>query len=136
MKTTNYRTTFIEIAEDSPAVTAEVPPERGSDPTVARRQFEMLHAQPYRYTSDDVIFTIHADRKGIPEADRPAARERFFSKGQACLRTSPLARRYGWGIHHDDQERVAIVPAGSDEYDRLVNDPTTTRLRAMRSKRA
>ncbi|HYH11076.1 MAG TPA: DUF6157 family protein [Thermomicrobiales bacterium] len=136
MHTTNYRSTLIEIAEDSPTTTAEVPPERASGPTLARRQFEMLVEHPYRYTSDDLIFAVHADKNGIPEADRPVERERFFSKGQPCLRTSPLARRYGWGIHHDDQERIALVPAGSEEYERLASDPATNRVKAMRSKRA
>lgn len=135
MHTTNYRNTFITIADDSPTTTAEIPPERRSDPTVARRQFEMLLDSPYRHTSDDVIFTVHADRKGIPASDRGAERDRFFSKGQACLRTSPLARRYGWGIHHDDDGRIALVPAGSEEYERLASDPSVTRLKAMRSKR-
>lgn len=135
MKTTNYVDTLIEIAEDCPAGSAVIPPERSS-PTIARRQFELLAEDPYRHTSDDVIFTVHADRAGIPEADRPAARERFFAKGQPCLRTSPLARRYGWGIHHDAEGRVALVPAGSPEYERLAADPGVTRLRAMRSRRA
>lgn len=136
MHTTNYHNTFIEIADDSPTATAEIPPERASGPTVARLQFEMLADHPYRYTSDDLIFTVHADRKSIPESDRETERERFFSKGQACLRSSPLAKRYGWGIHHDDQGRVALVPAGSEEYERLVGDPSVTRLKAMRSKRS
>lgn len=135
MKTTNYADTLIEIAEDCPAGSAVIPPERPS-PTIARRQFELLAEHPYRYTSDDVIFAIHADRAGIPEAERPAARERYFAKGQPCLRTSPLARRYGWGIHHDAEGRVALVPAGSPEYERLRTDTNVTRLRAMRSKRA
>jgi len=135
MHTTNYHNTLIEIADDCPVATAEVPPERGSSPTVARRQYEMLIEHPYRFTSDDLIFTIHADRNGIPESDRQVERERFFSKGQPCLRTSPLARRYGWGLHHDAEGRVALVPAGSEEYQRLASDPTITRVKAMRSKR-
>lgn len=135
MKTTNYHNTLIEIADDSPTGAAVIPPERKQS-TVARRQFEILAEAPYRYTSDDVIFAVHANRAGIPEEDLPAARERFFSKGQPCLRASPLARHYGWGIHHDAEGCVALVPAGSEEYDRLAADPATNRIKAMRSRRA
>jgi hypothetical protein len=134
MHTTNYHNTFIETAEDCPVTVAETPPER-ANPTVAAIQYEMIAAEPYRHTSDDVIFHAHATRKGIAEEDLAAERKRFFSKGQPCLRTSPLARRYGWGIHHDAEGRVALVPAGSDEYRKLETDPGVTHTRAMRSKR-
>ncbi len=135
MTSTNYRNTLIEIADDSPTDVARLPPERAGEPTIARLQFEMLAEHPYRYTSDDVIFTIYADRAGSPQPDRDEARQRFFGNGQPCLRTSPLARRYGWGIHHDGEARVALVPAGSDSYERLAGDPTVDRVMAMRSKR-
>jgi hypothetical protein len=134
--TTNYFDTFIEIAEDCPVSIAQAPPEKGDKKTVANLQFEMISASPYRFTSDDVIFTVHADRAGIPVTERDAERERFFSKGQACLRASPLAKHYGWGIHSDSQGRVALIPAGSDEYQRLANNPTIRHVLAMRSKRA
>lgn len=137
MHTTNYTDTFIEMADDCPAATAEVPPHRDGKPaTIARLHFDLIAETPYRHTSDDVIFTTHAIRAGIPDADLDAARAQFFAKGQACLRASPLAKRYGWGIHHDAEGRVALVPAGADEYDRLAADPAVTHLKAMRSKRA
>jgi hypothetical protein len=135
--TTNYYDTFIEIAEDCPTAAAEVPPRReGKPPTVANLHFDLVADAPYARTSDDVIFTTHAVRAGITDADLAAARDQFFSKGQACLRASPLAKRYGWGIHHDAKGRIALVPAGSEEYDRLAADPAITHLKAMRSKRA
>jgi hypothetical protein len=135
LHTTNYVDTFIEIADDSPITTAQVPPVKGDKQTIANAQFDMISEAPYRYTSDDVIFTVHADRAGIPDADRAAERETYFSKGQACLRSSPLAKRYGWGIHHDAEGRVALVPAGSDEYRRLATDPDVRHVKAMRTKR-
>jgi len=136
MHTTNYQDTFIESAEDCPVEEAQTPPSSAARKTVANLQYEMLADAPYRHTSDDVIFAVHADRAGIPEVDRPAERERFFSRGQACLRASPLAKRYGWGFHFDADGRVALVPGGSDEYRRLATDPTLRHVRAMRSKRA
>ena len=88
MTTTNYTNTFIEIAEDCPATTGETPPLKGKKKSVANLQFEMLHGHPYEFTSDDVLFTVHATRKEIPDADLAEQRDIFFSKGQPCFRAS------------------------------------------------
>lgn len=134
MHTTNYYNTFIEIAEDCPISAAEVPPQKGEAPSVANLQFDMIMANPYTYTSDEVLFSIHAQRNGIV-SNREAAREAFFSKGQACLRASPLGKRYAWGIHHNAEGKVAIYPAESAEYQRFVADNALKHTKAMRSKR-
>ncbi len=143
MGTTNYVDTFIGVAEDCPATAGTVPPTRGEQPTVARRTYSMIAEHPYRYTSDDVIFTVHADRQAIPEADRPAARKAFFAKPQACLRASDLGKRYGWGIHADGQSRVALYGVETEAYRRLAageapdgDGEVVVVNRAMRSKRA
>ena len=139
MHSTNYVNTFIEVAPDSPAAGACVPPERATA-SVAERTYRMISEAPYRYTSDDVIFTVWADRRGIPEPDRAAARAEFFATGQPCLRSSDLAKRYGWGIHADAAGRVALVGVGSPEYARLAageapDGTPVTVTRAMRSSR-
>lgn len=129
MHTTNYTDTFITVAPDSTA-------ERGVEPKsgVALAQYQLIAPHPYRHTSDDVLFTVWADRRGLAQADRPAARAEFFSKGQACLRASDLGKKYGWGIHHDEQGRVALYGVESGEYRRLAGGPRVKA--AMRSKRA
>ncbi|WP_040167864.1 DUF6157 family protein [Microbacterium gorillae] len=136
MHTTNYVGAFIEVSPDTKAAAATEPPSRGSSLTVAEAQYRLLSEHPYEFTSDDVLFTVHADRAGIADADRPAAREAFFAKGQACLRASPLSKTYGWGTHHDADGRVALVPMESEEYARLAADPALKHHAAMRSARA
>lgn len=133
--TTNYFNTFIAVADDSPADHSAEPPAK-ADPTIAALHYELIASAPYTRTSDDVIFETYALRAGIAEADLPAAREAFFSKGQPCLRSSPLGKRYGWGIHSDSEGRVALLAAESDEYARLQADAAITQTRAMRSRRA
>ena len=135
MHTTNYFRTFIAVAEDCPVEVGVEPPEK-PDPTIADLHFALITAAPYALTSDDVLFETHARRTGIQDADRDAARAAFFGRSQACLRSSPLGKRYGWGLHHDEQGRVAAYPRESDEYARLEADPELTHVRAMRSKRA
>ena len=136
MGSTNYTGTFIQVAEDCPVTAAEQPPAGGRAPSVAALQYALVSARPYELTSDDVLFDVHATRQGIEADARAEAREAFFAKDQACLRASPLAKRYGWGFHHDGDGRVALVPLGSTEYEALAADPEIKQLRAMRSRRA
>lgn len=135
MNTTNYFNTLIEIAEDCPVAAGEVPPLRGEKKSVANLQYEMLVDQPYRFTSDDIIFAVHALRKGFSDDELEEQRHLFFSKGQPCFRASPLTKRYGWGVHSDQAGRIALFAADSDEYRQLQSDETVTKTKAMRSKR-
>lgn len=139
MHTTNYFDTFIAVAEDSAATASTVPPARAT-PSVAELTFTRIAEKPYGLTSDEVIFGVWADRHAIADADRDDARAQFFSKGQPCLRSSDLGKRYGWGVHADRAGRVALVALGSAEYERLASgidaegNPVTV-TRAMRSSR-
>ncbi|MBT1696972.1 hypothetical protein KK083_08815 [Fulvivirgaceae bacterium PWU4] len=135
MHTTNYFNAFIEVAEDCPVKAAEIPPQK-EEKTVAALQFELVVDNPYKFTSDDLIFRVHATRNKINgKAALDAEREKFFSKGQACLRSSPLTKRYGWGVHSDEKGRVAIYPMESAEYKKLSKDKSLAHFKAMRSKR-
>lgn len=135
MHTTNYQNAFIEVAEDCKLEMGEVPPQKGEKKTVANYQFEMIYNEPYQFTSDDVIFKIHAIRKEISSIFLEEERQKFFSKGQPCFRASALAKRYGWGFHFDENEKVAIYPMESEEYQQFVNDGKLEHRKAMRSKR-
>ncbi|MCB0657031.1 MAG: hypothetical protein KDC57_12890 [Saprospiraceae bacterium] len=133
--TTNYFNTLIEIAEDSPVDHAEIPALKGDKKTVAYLQYELLIDHPYRYTSDDLIFKCHALRQEIEPVEWKEARTVFFSKGQACMRASPLTKRYGWGVHSDREGKIALVPAESATYQKLRDDGQVDKVKAMRSKR-
>lgn len=63
------------------------------------------------------------------------AREQFFSKGQACFRSSPLGKRYGWGVHSDGKGKIAIYAVESPEYKKLAKDKSLEHVKAMRSKK-
>jgi hypothetical protein len=134
MKSTNYFNTFIEVAADCPANTAEVPPVN-KKPTVANIQFEMITNNPYKHTSDDVIFSVHAFKNNIDQKKQKKERQEFFSKGQACMRCSPLAKRYGWGVHSNDKGKIAIYAVESAEYKKFCSDSKLSHTKAMRSKK-
>jgi hypothetical protein len=136
MHTTDYTNTFISAAPDCPALQAQQPPMKAGAHTIASLQFELMHSRPYELNSDDVLFSVYASRNDLTSNQLEAARQQFFSKGQPCLRTSPLGRRYGWGIHCDDQGRVALYAVESDTYQRLAADPALKQVQAMQSRKA
>ncbi|TCP52577.1 hypothetical protein EV586_10959 [Tumebacillus sp. BK434] len=136
MKDMNNYNTFIEVAADCPVGVAQIPVTKGETKTIPVLQYELIANHPYKYTQEDVLFEVYALRNQIPDEQRQAAREKFFSKGQPCLRTSSLCKRYGWGIHHDAQGKVALYAVESDEYKEFVNDNGIKNVKAMRSSRA
>ena len=135
MKSTNYYNTFIEVADDCPVAKAKVPLPKGDKRTAAVIQYEMIISNPYKYTSDDVIFYVFAEKNGLIGEELAHQSEIFFSKGQACLRCSPLAKRYGWGIHNNHEGKVALYPLGSDKYDELINNSDLQHVKGMRSSK-
>jgi Family of unknown function (DUF6157) len=134
LHSTNYFNTLIEVAEDCPVTVAEVPPQK-EEKTIANLHYNMIHDHPYTYTSDDVIFNVHAERQGIPKEDHNAERKKFFSKGQPCMRSSALPKRYGWGVHSNEEGKLALVALESAEYKKLATNKMVKQIKAMRSKR-
>ncbi|MBL0359410.1 MAG: hypothetical protein IPP72_22245 [Chitinophagaceae bacterium] len=132
---TNYADTFIEIADDCPATSGEIPPTKAGIKTVANIQFDIVSKNPYKYTSDDILFQVFADRNGLTKSEYKEAREQFFSKGQPCFRASPLTKRYGWGVHNDKDGKMAIFGAESVEYKKLSKDKTLKVVKAMKSSK-
>lgn len=137
MKThsTNYYNTFIEIAEDCPLDFGEAPVSKKDKKTVAEMQYEMIAAHPYRYTSDEVVFHIFAEKNELLPSEYEEARKNFFSKGQPCLRASPLGKRYGFGIHYNAEGRMALYGAGTEAYKQFMADPVVKKLKAMRTSK-
>lgn len=134
--TTNYKNTFIAIADDCLAVKGEIPIEKAGCITIAGLQFHLLINNPYRYTSDDVLFSIYARRNELLEEELVEARKTYFSKGQACFRASALGKRYGWGIHHDADGKVALYSCDAPEYQDFLNRAGIKVVKAMQSKKA
>lgn len=133
--TTNYKDTFIEIADDCPVANGEIPPIKANTKTVANIQFEMVKNNPYKFTSDDILFQVFANKNNLTKSEYKEAREQFFSKGQPCFRASPLTKRYGWGVHNDKDGKMAIFGAESAEYKKLSKDKTLEIVKAMKSSK-
>lgn len=135
----NYVNTFISVADDCPVEKAVIPPGKEGKRSIAGVQYEMLVEHPYRHRQDDVLFASSPGVRGVAdlsEGELAGLRDAFFAKPQACLRASPLAKRYGWGVHFDAGGNAAAHPVESNEYRRHSTDPSLQQLKAMRSKRA
>lgn len=132
---TNYYNAFIAVADDCPASKGEIPTEKGGQKTAAGQQLEMIGKNPYQYTSDEVLFTLFAQRNDLTGDELGAVRKEFFSKGQACLRASALGKRYGWGIHHNAEGKVAVYGCDTPEYLDYLNQKEVKVVKAMRSKK-
>lgn len=133
--TTNYENTFVEVADDCPASSGEVPPMKGDGKTIAGIQYDMISKNPYKFTSDDVLFQVFAERKDLTASELEEARKQFFSKGQACMRASPLTKRYGWGVHNNEEGKIAIYGCDTPEYKQFVKDEEMKTVKAMKSSR-
>ncbi len=133
--TTNYFDTFIEVAEDSRSDHGTKPPSKGDKKTIAEMQYELIAKHPYKFTSDDVLFQVFADRNELTKAEHKKAREDFFSKGQACLRASPLTKTYGFGVHCDANGKVALYGVETAEYQQFLSNTKIKKVKAMRSSK-
>jgi len=133
--TTNYFNTLITVAEDCKALKGEIPPVKIDKLTVANLQFDRLIKHPNKINSDDLIFDVFAERNEILEDDIESERTKFYSKGQACLRTSPLAKTYGWGIYYDNEGKIRLIDSASEEYEKMLKDDKIKKLPAMRSSK-
>ncbi len=79
----------------------------------------MVIEHPYQYTSDDVIFQVFAVKNKVGARTYDAERAQFFSKGQPCMRCSPLSKRYGWGVHFNEEGKLALYAQESVEYQKV-----------------
>lgn len=123
--------TFILVAEDCPAA-GSIPPFKAGKPTTARLQYELLTQHPYEYDLNELNFAVHCLMNECEPTQ--AYKDEFMSRSHPCLRTSPLTRVYGWGVHYDWAGRIAIYPANAMAYQKLIRDPSLTVQRALRNR--
>jgi hypothetical protein len=136
----SYTNTFIAVSPDTKAKVGSAPPAQNGKPSIAQLEYSLIAARPYALTQEEVQFAVHVQRAGITPTQLKAKRNElwaeFFSKPMACMRTSPLAKSYGWGLHFNGESKVALVAVESAEYQRLLGNSAIKQTCAMRSKRA
>lgn len=131
----SYINTFITVSDDSKATAAVVPVQRNGKPTIASIEYDLIKNSPYNYTQEDVQFMTYLIKNQIEGENVEELRDQFFSKPKACFRASPLVKNYGWGIHYNEQGKIAIFEVNSEAYNDFLNQEHITKLKGMRSKR-
>ncbi|MED4696870.1 DUF6157 family protein [Peribacillus frigoritolerans] len=131
----SYKNTLIAISEDSKVSSAKVPVIRNEKPTIAYIEHDLINNNPYKFTQEDVQFKTYLIKNQMEAENAAELREQFFSKSKACFRASPLVKNYGWGIHYNNQGKIAIYDVNSEMYNQLLKQDDITKLKGMRSKR-
>lgn len=131
----SYKNTFITISEDSIATSAIVPVPRNNKPTIASIEYDLIKKHPYEYTQADVQFKTYVLKNRLDSNNLEELREQFFAKPKACFRASPLVKKYGWGIHYDQNGKIAIYGVNSEEYQQFLHNDEIQKRKGIRSKR-
>ncbi|MNC20276.1 hypothetical protein D3C76_86100 [compost metagenome] len=137
----SYTDTFIRVAADCPVETGVIPVSARPHPPVHVIQYELLAGTPYAYTHEELLYEVHVRHKEIPEQEKEERREEIrtelFSKNHPCLRASMLPKKYGWGIHYNQEGKIALYGKESPEYDQFTSGSVdgVTLLNAMRNKK-
>ena len=132
----NYYDAFIAVADDCPANSGMVPELFREKETIATIQWQLLNDHPYQLTQEDVLFQTEWIKEGKnPLSATQKERDEFFARPRACLRSSPLGKKYGWGLHFDNHGKIALYSCSAVEYNQLKNDPHLTQTKAMNTKR-
>jgi hypothetical protein len=130
---------FIEIAPDCTLKAAAMPENKAGKKSIATIEYELLHGEPYCYTLQELKFATYLQRAQIEFAELQLHRQQLwdelFTKPYACMRASPLTKKYAWGAHYDEHGRIAIYAVESREYQHFINDKNMKKFFAMRSKR-
>ena len=134
-----YWNTFIIIAPDSDARVAQIPADRNGIPTIARIEYQLLTSKPYRLNHEQLIYEVHIRKNNFPQPidalDEAEIKRQLFTKGHACLRASPLTKKFGFGAHYNNDGYIAIYPVDSPEYAAFVENDLVEKIPAMRSSR-
>lgn len=135
----NYFDTFIQVAPDCPVEIAVIPVVKSKNKSIAVLEYELLSDKPYSYTQEELQFCVHVLHKAIPAHELKSRRKElwagFFSKPHACLRASPLPKKYGWGVHFNKEGKIALYPVESKRYQQYAKSKDIKQLLAMRSQR-
>lgn len=129
---TGYRNAFITAAPDCPVAVGTVPRQALS---IAGLEHALLIDRPYHYTARDLVLDVHRRHKNVGESELDAFRAFLFARSHPCMRLSMLTKRWGWGVHYDEQGRMALYGAETPEYRRFASRSDLRVMAARPSRR-
>jgi len=111
---------LITVAESS-AKTSIIPTSKSKKETVKEVVYRVLNENPYKYKQNDLFYEVHINQM---KKDKTLKLEKYK------LQRSELCSLLGWGIHGDEEGRLALVPIESSEYKSLLENPSITKKKA------
>jgi hypothetical protein len=111
MENVDYTDTFIAVAPDMTATSGgrSGAAAAGTDRGVGDLRTGYAEPVPAPVVRGD-LHRLGGSTKGIPAEERDAAWGDFFAKPRACLRSSDLGKRFGWGLHADALSAASRYP--------------------------
>ena len=102
---------FILVAPDCPVDKGTVPEGSIGHKPIVVHQYEVLSQHPYEYTESELSHEVHIVRRGKQEGE--------LQLHKCDLKRSQLGKKYGWGIHYNEDRKLALVGCEAAEYERL-----------------
>lgn len=137
MKT--YCNSLVQVAPDCHVTRSVIPAAKWDKESIPFIEYDLLSKRPYTYTQEELIFEVHVRRQGIGETELKTHRteiwRELFCKSHACMRASSLTKKYGWGVHFNNEGKMAIYPMESEGYRQFITDTKVKLYNAMKSKR-
>lgn len=133
-----YTNTLITIAKDSPVEVSETPTSTRENTPMHIVVYELLLGNPYGHNHEQLVFESHIIHKKLGDLSREEKEvlwEKLMKRTHACLRTSPLTKKYGYGAHYDAVGNIALYPAESMVYKKFVKDKDIEKIPAMKNKK-
>ena len=112
--------TLITIAASS-SKTSVIPASKSKKETVKEVVYRVLKENPYQLKQNDLFYEVH-----INQLKKTKALKLETYK----LQRSELCALLGWGIHGDQEGKLALVPVESSEYKELLNNTNINKKKA------
>ncbi|WP_430929035.1 DUF6157 family protein [Polaribacter marinivivus] len=112
--------TLITVAESS-SKTSVVPASKSKKETVKEVVYRVLKENPYKFKQYDLFYEVHINQ---------LKKSRELKLEKYKLQRSELCSLLGWGIHGDQEGKLALVAVESSEYMELLNNPNINKKKA------
>lgn len=121
-KEPQIRNAFITISEDSDVDRSIIP---GPKRTIAKIKYEILIENPYKFTERQLFYEVHVVHR----------KRNDLKIDSYQIKRSPLVQKFGWGIHADNEGRLALVAKESSIYSKLIANDNIKKIKAYKRKK-
>jgi hypothetical protein len=118
---------LIQVAEDCPVSCGTVPTTKREHETIPMIQYNELLTRPYYCSEKEFQEQVHLARRGKNKGE--------VNLGRYDIRRNALSKKYGWGVHVNEEGKLALVGCETEKYKQLTKDVLVDKVKAYRSKK-